>query len=139
MQSMQALSDDELLRHLRSDTLTPLGIEVATTLLRSRGIDPSKASGGALGDTLGGTEPDEEEMVTIAEYLSPTEAALLRGVLQSRGIAAHIWGEYVGAAQVVLPTAGGGAHLQVHRDQVAQAQEVMAAYERGDLEIPAQS
>jgi hypothetical protein len=134
MQSMQGLSDGELLRHLGNATLTPQAIEVATALLRSRGIDPAAAT-----SPDGEPGPDEEELVTIAEYLGPTEASLLRGVLESRGIAVHIWGEYVGAAQVVLPTAGGGAHLQVHKGQLEAAQAVMAAYERGDLEIPAQS
>jgi hypothetical protein len=134
MQNMQELSDGELLRHLRSGTLTAQGIEAAEALLRSRGIDPAAPEAAA-----GGPEPDETELVTIAECLSSTEAALLQGVLQSRGISAHLWGEYAGAAQVVLPTAGGGAHLQVHRDQLREAREVMAAYERGDLAIPAQS
>jgi hypothetical protein len=136
---MQQLSDDELVRHLGSGTLTPLAIEIATTLLRARGIDLSTAIGSSSADLGGEAAPDEEEMVTIAEYLSSTEASVLQGVLESRGIAAHIWGEYVGAAQVVLPTAGGGAHLQVHRAQLAPAQQLMTAYERGELAIPAQS
>lgn len=135
--SMQNMSNDELLRHLGSGALTPLGVEVASTLLRARGIEPSAPS--TRPDTSSNDTDEESELVTVAEYLSTTEAGLLRGCLESRGIYVHVWGEYVEGAQVVLPTAQGGAHLQVPRNQVEQAQAVIAAVERGDFEIPAAS
>jgi hypothetical protein len=81
-------------------------------------------------------EEQTEGLVTVAQLLSPTEANVLRACLESRGIFAYIWGEHVAAAQVILPTTGGSARVQVRADQLAQAREVIAALDRGDLAIP---
>lgn len=143
MQRMQELSSEELVRHFLSGTLTPLALEVAASLLRSRGIPPADPAaiksfdaGWVLEEADSEARPEPEpDLVTVADCLPPLEASLLRGCLESHGIYVYVWGEHVAQAQVV-PTAGGGARLQVRRDQLAQAQSVLAAYERGDLTLP---
>lgn len=40
----QEMSDEELLKHVRSGDLTPLAVEVATSILNSRGLGSSALS-----------------------------------------------------------------------------------------------
>lgn len=127
-------SDEELLRHFQSGTLTPLATEVAGEALRLRGIEPPSA------ETVDGTaepaqENDEVDLVTVAEYRNPLEANLLRACLESHGIFARVWGEHLATVDIFLSIAGGGSRVQVRSDQVEQARELISAFEQGDLEI----
>lgn len=130
-------SDEELLRHLRSGTLTPLAAEVASEALRRRGIEPPPAEppeSAAL--AAQDQEEGEIDLVTVAELQNPLQANLLRACLESRGIFAYVWGEHLGMANILLSIAGGGIRVQVRSDQAAQANEVIAAIEQGKLEVP---
>ena len=122
------LSDEELLNRLRAGTLTPLAAEVASTELRSRGIEPpsAEADDNAVMVPAG-------KLVTVAEFWNPVEANLLRSLLQSEGIFVHLWGEHLGVAHTFLSVASGGMKVQGPASQVAQAQELIAAFKRGDL------
>jgi len=60
---------------------------------------------------------------------------LLRACLESHGIFAYVWGEHLGVAHIFMSIAGGGVRVQVRSDQVDQAREVIAAFERGDFAI----
>jgi hypothetical protein len=129
-------SDEELLRHFNSGALTPLAADVVSEALRLRGMEPPPA------ETLDSTAmPAKEQevgaidLVTVAEFPNPIQANLLRACLESRGIFAYVWGEHLGMANILLSIASGGIRVQVRGDQVAQAKEVIAAFERGDLEI----
>lgn len=138
IERFREFSDDELLRHFQSGSLTPLAAEVAGEALRSRGIDPPAA------ETFEGTaEASEEErrggevdLVTVAELLNPLQANLLRACLESHGIFAYVWGEHLGTAHIIMSIAGRGTRVQVRSSDVAQAKEIFAAFDRGDLEIP---
>lgn len=134
-------TDEELVRHLQSEALTPLATEVATDELRSRGIEPRKApdrSGAAPRDPPKEDPPEEAQtdLVTVAEFWNPLQANLLRAFLESHGVFAFVWGEHLGTANVLLSVAGGGSRVQVPGNQVAQAKELMRALEQGELEIP---
>jgi len=143
---LQEMSDDELVSHLNGGALTPVALEVVTALLHSRGIqpapqsaalDPAAGSASAQNDEQAATE--EAQLVPVAQLLSPTEANALRACLESSGIVAYVWDEHVAAAQpaeVMLLPEVGIARVMVRADQLAQAQEVIAALERGELEIP---
>jgi hypothetical protein len=132
----RALTDEELLRHLQSDTLTALASEIATAELRSRGIDPQPAH--VQSDREARRPPDgaQTDLVTVAEFWDPLQANLLRACLESHGLFAFVWGEHLGTGYAFLSVAGGGSRVQVREDQVAQAKEVIQALERGELEIP---
>jgi putative signal transducing protein len=128
------LSDEEVLEHLRNKTLTPLAREVAGDILRSRGIDPLPA----LAAVESIIEPDAEDidLVTVSIQWNPLQANLLRALLESHGIFAYVWGEHLASTNVILSTAGGGSQVQVRSDQVSQARELIAAFQRGELTIP---
>lgn len=128
-------SDEELLRHFQSGTLTPLAADVAGEVLRLRGMGLPPA------ETTDGTaipaeenESGEVDLVTVAEFQDPLQANLLRACLEDRGIFAYVWGEHLGMANT-LYMAGGGPRVQVRSDQLVQAKEIVAAFERGKLEV----
>ena len=75
------------------------------------------------------------DLMTVAEFWNPLEANVLRAYLESQGIFVHVWGEHLGVTHIFLSAASGGIRLQVPRDQVADAKEVIAAFERGDFAI----
>ena len=83
------------------------------------------------------TEPPEDDidLVTVAQFSDPLKANVLRAYLESHGIFAYIWGEHLGVANIFLSTASGGMRVQVRSDQVDQAREVIAAFERGDFAL----
>jgi len=134
----QNLSDGEVSRLLRSGTLTPLATEVASAVLRSRGFKelPSPEVAGSLEESTGGWDDDEVDLVTVAELWNPLEAQVLRGLLESHGVFAHVWGEHMGTANMFLSIAGGGSRVQVRSDQVTLAKELISSFERSEIKTP---
>lgn len=137
----RALSDEALLDRVRAGTLTPLALDVAIDELRARSIvdipdfdateQPEESA-----EPESDPDPDTDvDLVTVARFSNPLEANVLRGCLESHGIFAFVWGEHLGTAHVFLSVASGGMRVQVRSDQVAQAKEVIAAFERGDLAV----
>ena len=125
-------TDAELLRHLQTETLTPLATEVASAELGSRGIAAQsvKAEASAnVEDALGEGQPG---LVTIAEFWDSLQANVLRGRLESEGISGYVWSEPVGTPDV----SGGPTRVQVEGNQAEQAREVMSSIERGEFAIP---
>ena len=135
----RALSDAALLERLQEGTLTALALQVAERAARSRGLElptAAPADADAVADSGESDEPDDDiDLVTVAQFTNPLKANVLRACLESHGIFAYVWGEHLGVANVFLSIAGGGVRVQVRSDQVAQAREVIAAFERGDFAI----
>lgn len=133
----RALADDELLSRVQAGTLTPIALAIATAELRSRGMEvPSALAAADESDEQ--VEPDEEQdldLVTVAQFSNPLQASVLRACLESHGLFVHVWGEHLGVAHIFLSIASGGVRVQVRSDQVAQAKEVIAAFERGDFAL----
>ncbi len=136
----RALSDEALLERLRAGTLTPLALEIARREARSRTLDIAASDPAAADDAL--AESDEGEghddgidLVTVAHFTNPLKANVLRACLESHGIFAYVWGEHLGVAHIFLSIASGGMRVQVRSDQVAEARNVIAAFERGDFAI----
>lgn len=136
------LSDEELLTHVHSGTLTPLALEVATGILSSRGLPPALWEADASEQVLYSrservqAQPRDVALVTIAEFLSATRAHVLRTCLEAHGIFAHVSGEHLATSRPLLSFAEGGTRVQVRANQLARAQEVLAAFQRGELAIP---
>ncbi len=132
----ELLSDEDLLESLRSGTLTPLATEVAGNILSSRGVDPVSFPGAADSTVESAVEIDDDEadLVTVSVQWDAMKANLLRTLLESHGIFVHMWGEHLATTHVFLSNAGGGTRLQVARGQVSQANELIGAFERGELE-----
>ena len=137
-QHFENQSDEELLQSLRNGTLTPLAIEVAGGILRLRGVDPQSLPGAAGSTVESAVGPDGEgvDLVTVAVEWDPLRANLLRALLESHGIFAHVWGEHLATTHIFLSNAGGGSRVQVRSDQVSQARKLIGAFERGELEAP---
>lgn len=134
-QRFELLSDEDLLESLRSRTLTPLATEVAGNILRSRGVDPVSIPGTADSTVESAIEIDDaSDLVTVSVQWDAIKANLLRTLLESHGIFVHMWGEHLATANVFLANAGGGMRLQVPSGQVSQANELIGAFERGELE-----
>ncbi len=136
----RALADEALLERLRAGTLTPLALEVAQREVRSRGLEmPASVradTGVALAESDASDGHDDGiDLVTVAHFTNPLKANVLRACLESHGIFAYVWGEHLGVAHIFLSIASGGMRVQVRSDQVAEAREVIAAFERGDFAI----
>jgi hypothetical protein len=134
-QRFELLSDEDLLASLRSGTLTPLATEVAGNILSSRGVDPASFPGTADStESAVGIDEGESDLVTVSVQWDAMKANLLRTLLEAHGIFVHMWGEHLATTHVFLSNAGGGTRLQVRSNQVSQANELIGAFERGELE-----
>lgn len=134
---LENLSDEEVIRHLGSGTLTPLAIEVASDILRSRGVDPPSSPGSLdSAESIAGDDGGGFDLVTVSVQWDPLKANVVRALLESHGIFAHVWGEHLATAHMFLSNAGGGSRVQVRSDQVSEARELVSAFERGELKIP---
>lgn len=135
----RALSDEALLERLQAGGLTPLALEVAEREARSRRLDLPTAepveTDAAAESEEGDAADDDIDLVTVAQFSNPLKANVLRACLESHGIFAYVWGEHLGVAHIFMSIAGGGVRVQVRSDQVDQAREVIAAFERGDFAI----
>jgi hypothetical protein len=130
------LSDEALLEQLRAGTLTPFALEVAEREARSRHLEiPQAEPVDADPDLPESDIPDDVDLVTVAQFSNPLKANVLRACLESHGIFAYVWGEHLGVAHIFMSIAGGGVRVQVRSDQVDQAREVIAAFERGDFAL----
>ena len=133
--SFRELSDGELLARVQAGTLTDLAADVAANELRARGLELPKTQ--PTEESVGAGELDEEtvDLVTVARFSNPLKANVLRACLEAHGIFAFVWGEHLGTTHVLYSIAGGGVRVQIPESQLAQAKEVMAAWERGELEV----
>jgi hypothetical protein len=79
--------------------------------------------------------PYRGDMVLLERGLTPTEAHLLAGRLQAAGIHADAGDTNIVQAHALISIAVGGANVRVASTQLVQAQELMAAIQRGDLAL----
>jgi len=124
------LSDGELQQLVAEGNLTELAIEAATSELQSRRLPVPTATQR--------TEPSAQEpldLVTVDRRVNSVQANVLRACLEAHGIFAYVWGEHLGTANIIFSAATGGVRIQVRSDQVEQAKEVIAAFERGEFAL----
>jgi hypothetical protein len=122
---------EELLELYRSG-LTELAEEVAASELRARGVVvPSglEPAVPASSDTYAG------DLVPVATYFTPTEAHVLQACLQAADVPAVVADAGIVQANSLLGVAVGGVRVLVPQGFVAQAQEVIDAFNHGDLEL----
>jgi hypothetical protein len=126
------LADDELLERVSSGGLTEEAQSLAEAELRRRqmAVPSTEMSPDAEGAEYLG------DLVELERGLSPTEAHMLCSYLQSAGIHAATGDTNTVQAHGLLSIAVGGAKLRVPGRQLAEAKEAVAAYRRGDFELP---
>jgi hypothetical protein len=77
----------------------------------------------------------KNDYLMVARCLVPTQAHVVKGCLQAAGIDAIVADDQHVQADFLLAAAIGGARVLVPAQQLVQAREVLAAYERGDLAL----
>ncbi|AOF85845.1 hypothetical protein BSY239_3999 [Hydrogenophaga sp. RAC07] len=76
-------------------------------------------------------DPDNGDWQTLITVFSPTEAYLLRGVLQAAGVPAAVADAHLVQAYTLLASAI-PVRVQVPEHRRVQAEAVLVAFERGD-------
>lgn len=123
------LSDDELIRQCSSGKLGEPAQSVAEAERLSRGLALPEMSpltvDGAAGDYHG-------DLTSVARFLEPTEAHLLKSYLESCGIPAFVADANLTQA---IPFFGGasGTSLRVPAEFVPEALELIARFQQGGL------
>ena len=127
-----AMSDEELQRHVSSRDLTPLAVEVAASILKSRGIERASLPESAPSAAMAAAD-EGIDLVTVAEARNSIEANSIKLFLESHGLFAAVVGEYLTPGPLAFHY-GALPRIQVRNDQVARAREVLVAMRRGELE-----
>jgi hypothetical protein len=76
-----------------------------------------------------------DDYVLIARMMIPTDAHVIRGCLAAAGIDVLLTDDQHMQADMLLAAAIGGARVMVREHDVARANEILAAFERGDLAL----
>ena len=127
-----SLSTDELMARRASGTLTEMAQEVADDEMRRRGIEPSQQSDPA---EVEARDESYDPLETIAIFLTPTEAHVLQGLLESEGIhAVVVDGEIVQMNEFLAPALG-GVRVLVPQSALPRVREIKAAIARGDYRL----
>ncbi|HYL18372.1 MAG TPA: hypothetical protein VEV20_06810 [Burkholderiales bacterium] len=134
IEAFRGFSDEYILERLQADDLTEAARGVAELELIARGIDlprrqPTVAEWSAERKVV------RVEFITIARFLIPMDAHILRGRLQAEGIPAIVADGNLTQTNGLLSVAVGGARVQVPVPYVAEAMGVMAALRSGALAL----
>jgi len=78
----------------------------------------------------------EGDFVKVATCATPTEAHILKGVLEASGLSPHVADAHVIQANSWMTQALGGVRVMVPAAQLAAAHEAIAAFDAGDYGLP---
>lgn len=133
-ESFRTFSDEYLLERLRSGGLTELARSVARAELEQRGVSaplpPPQESEPAPQD-----DSEPVSFVTVARFLVPTYAHIMRGRLEADGIPAIVADGNFVQNNSLLAVAVGGVRLQVPAALAAEAREILAAIRAGSIAL----
>ena len=130
MWRLKKIPDEELLARCAADNQTEEAQAAARKEARQRGLNPIDPS-----PVVEESETYLGDRVIVARYLTPTEAHLYKSCLEGAGIPAEVGDANLLQANELLFSALGGASLRVPEAFVAEAKEVLAAFERGDFAL----
>ena len=80
-------------------------------------------------------DPAEGDWETLTTFFNPTEAVLLRGCLQAAGVPAAVADAHLVQTHTLLAGAI-PVRLLVPARRIAEAEAVVAAFQRGDFSLP---
>lgn len=126
----QELSDDELMALCGSGNLNEVAQSVAFEELRVRGLQAPRP----VREKVERAE-DEGDFVTVAQFLNPTDAHIVRGLLEASGIRAVVGDANLVQMNNLWAVAIGGVRVRVPAARVPEARAAVAAYNRGDLAL----
>lgn len=132
-ETYRGFSNEYLIERLQSGELTEMAQAVALQELASRGIaipvDPNVAE----------EQPPEaqapDEFITVARFLVPLEAHILRARLEAEGIPAMLADENLVQINNLLAIAVGGVRVLVPTSFATAAEEVIRAVQRGEFTL----
>jgi hypothetical protein len=75
------------------------------------------------------------DLFTVARYLTPTEAHVVCGCLVAACIPAVVADDHLLQANSLWTPALGGVRVMVPREHIAEAEAVIAAFERGEFAL----
>jgi hypothetical protein len=127
------MSDEELIRRCGSDTLIEIAQSIAIKELKSRALHMPEPVCTAHESAK---EEYEGDFETVARFLNPTDAHLLRACLDAAGVPAVIADANLVQTNSLWAIAIGGARVLVRAARVADAKEIIEAFGRGDLALP---
>ena len=129
---LQSLSDDELARRFVSGGLTELAQAMALAEIEARGL-PVPASPPEPAAFV--EAPYQGDLQKVASFGTATEAHVIHSFLQSAGIPAVLADAHIMQANPLMANAIGGARLLVPQAFVADALELIEAFNRGDFSL----
>lgn len=123
------LNDAELIDRCATGNLSVPAQRIADAELASRGLH---LPGSEAAVDSGG---EAAEFVTIARYINPTDAHIVRACLEAAGIPALAADADFTRMFSPLATAAGGVRIRVPAGRMAEAMEIIRAFNRGELAL----
>jgi hypothetical protein len=119
------MSDEEIIRQYRSDSLTELASAVALEEISRRGLEfPAMEPLAEQGEYAGDYE-------IVARFLNPVDAYVICSCLEAAGVPAIVADAQLVQTNSLWAVALGGARLLVPAYHVAEAKRVIAAFNDG--------
>jgi hypothetical protein len=127
----RSLTDAELLARCASGTLTDIAQAVAAEEIAARGLGfpPARKAEQECGTYEGDFE-------TVARFLDATQAHLVCACLRAARLPAVVADANLVQTNSLWSAAMGGARVMVPAHRVAEAKEVIEAFNRGDFALP---
>lgn len=126
----RGMTDDELLSRCGSGSLTEDAQSIALTELASRGLelpDPIAAASE--------TARYEGDFKTVARFLNPVDAHIICACLEAAGVPALVADAHLVQMNSLWAIALGGVRVLVPATRVAEARDVIAAFNRGEFAL----
>ncbi len=79
---------------------------------------------------------DAGDFETVAQFLDPIEAQLACSCLEAAGVPATVADANLVQTNSLWAIAVGGVRVRVAASRLAEAREVLAAFDRGDFALP---
>ena len=125
------MSDEEFVARTASGFLTAPAQALAVEESKSRGIELAEVV--VTADDDSGYQGDFQ---TVGRFLDPTDAHVLRGLLESAGVPVVVADANLVQTNSLWAIAVGGVRVLVPASRAAEAREIIAAFDRGDLALP---
>jgi hypothetical protein len=134
-QRFAGFDDEELLRRYRSGDLSELAHEVMRAELVGRGLEPPECGADARRAGSGHDQPPAGDLLILTRFFSPTEAHLLRGLLDAQGIPAFVADGNLVQANPFLTVAVGGVRVMVPESHFRDAQALLKRFNAGEFAL----
>ena len=125
------MRDDELIGRCSSGTLIGVAQPIAIEELTSREFHLPNPIG-----TEHESAEFEGDFETVARFLNPTDAHLLCSCLEAAGVPAVVADANLVQTNSLWAIAVGGVRVLVRDSRVAEAKEIIEAFDRGDFALP---